>query len=271
VGKVRIIDVQKEANLPVATWHATPSCHRLVSASPAHEKPSEDRLGRRGGFLRAALSVATLFSSVMVVLSGCSKIDTEYVRFYYFAPKPETIPVNRSAIPIGIVPFQDCRTDGLLYRYYWFTYELENGEDPGIWVANALRLEFQLRGVPVYALPKDHTPTSGRVVTGQINGLVSQGVTWWITPIPPVYSTEYRPAISFSVSYYEDGVPILSRQYSIKNSESHMYAGDAHPDPFIAISFANALAKLLREQVLPDLEQAMRDAPAAPQMPQESQ
>jgi len=172
------------------------------------------------------------------------------------------VSTNLSDITIGVVPFQDGRTDPYLYRR---SLVLAEGQNAGVWVANALKLELEHAGATVQALPFGAPPSSGKQVTGQVALLKAEATGWHLGGIFAVLiGTGYKPHIALTVQVYEDGVPIHSRQYDIKKNVPSdpgrvLIWGFPPAQRDVPVAFGVVLKKLIREQIMPDLVTVLRE------------
>jgi len=204
------------------------------------------------------------FAAVLIVTllwncSGCSTAKPQPVSLTYTVAQNEKTATSAADLQMAIIPFKDARTDPFLYRK---SLKLASGQDAGVWMANAIRVEVERAGGSVEALPADTPPTTGRVVTGRINLLKAEATGWHLGGIlAALIGTGYKPHISASIVVYDQGVPVLSKQYDIKrnvpSNAGHVIMWGfppAHRD--VPVAFGKVLKKLIREQVVPDLAAA---------------
>jgi hypothetical protein len=202
--------------------------------------------------------------ALLPIAPGCAEQQPPPVFLQYEALEREKLTNSLSGSTIGIVPLRDQRTDPCVLRFFNEPSFLADSEDPGIWVANAIRLELEREGATVIAFPAGTAPTSGLVLTGQVNILAGSG-TMWITPIPIVPSLEeYRPQINAMITVFDEGIPVFSRLYNIKTKEVYAPALQGQISDYGAHALGQALRKLVCGQVLPDLEQVLRSAQSVP-------
>lgn len=213
---------------------------------------------------RAAVSVAGLILAVSVA-GGCAAPPAKPIALHYVLAERENVSTRFSGTTIAIVPFADGRTDPYLYRR---ELVLAEGQDAGVWVANALKLELEHNGATVEALPAGTPPANGTHLTGQVGLLKAEATGWGLGGVlAALIGTGYAPHVTISMQVYEEGVPILSRQYDLQQnvpSDPGFVLMFARPpaERDVPPAFGVVLKKLIREKMLPDLETAIRE-PAA--------
>lgn len=215
------------------------------------ERMTRRRLGALG-----LVTLSGIFSS------GCAAPPAQKVALQYALAERENVPTRLSGLNIGIVPFQDGRTDPYLYRK---ELVLAEGQDAGVWIANAMKLELEHAGATVEALPAGTPPTSGRHLTGQVGLMKAQATGWGLGGIlAALIGTGYEPHITVSMQLHEEGVPVLSRQYDLQQnvpSDPGFVLMFARPPAVrdVPPAFGVVLKKLIREQMIPDLAKAIRE------------
>lgn len=201
----------------------------------------------------------------IVLSSGCASGPPTPVSLTYALAERENVSTNLSGIAIGVVPFQDGRTDSYLYRR---SLVLAEGQDAGVWIAKAMKLELEHAGATIEALPAGTPPSSGKQLTGQVALLKADATGWHLGGIlAALIGTGYKPHIALTVQLHEEGVPIHSRQYDLqKNVPSDpvrvIMWGFPPAQKDVPVAFGVVLKKLLREQIIPDLVRALREVPS---------
>lgn len=211
-----------------------------------------------------AMSYRCLLSLVaMTAVSGCAAAGRPTtVALRYEVAQNEKGKTQLPGEPIGLVPFQDARSDPYLYRQ---SLRLAEGQDAGVWLANAMKLELEKAGGTVEALPADAPVTSGRIISGRVCFLKAEPTGWHLGGIlAALIGTGYMPHITVSVQLSEEGIPVLTRDYDIKKNVPSDAAGvilwgfpPAERD--VPVAFGVVLKNLIREQILPDLAQALSE------------
>ncbi len=214
-------------------------------------------MGRRHVGSRVVL---TQVCWILVCASGCTVPEVPVSLSYSLADN-EKVAVSLAGVQFGLVPFRDTRTDKYIYGKHLV---LAEGQDAGVWVANALKLEMEHAGAEVVALPAATSPSSGRQVGGQVAVLKSEGTGWAPGGIlGAIVGTGYQPQIVLSVQLTDEGVPLLSRQFDLKrnvpsNPAAVWLFGRPPPVDDVPPAFAVVLKELIREQILPEIAKCVR-------------
>jgi len=207
-------------------------------------------------FVRSTLAILAI-----VLSSGCASGPPTPVSLHYALAERENVSTDLSGVTIAIVPFQDSRTDPYLYRR---SLVLAEGQDAGVWIANALKLELEHVGATVEALPPRAPPSRGKQLTGQVALLKAHATGWHLGGIlAALIGTGYKPHIVLTVQLYEEGIPTYSRQYDLKKNvpsdPGHVLMFGFPPaQRDVPVAFGVVLKRLIREQIMPDLVRTLR-------------
>lgn len=209
-------------------------------------------------FVASILAVLAIISN-----TGCASGPPTPVSLHYALAERENVSTDLAGVTIGIVPFQDGRTDAYLYRR---SLVLAEDQDAGVWIANAMKLEFEHAGATVEALPPGAPPSTGKQITGQVALLKADATGWHLGGIlAALIGTGYKPHIALTVHLHEEGVPVYSRQYDLKKNvpsdPGHVLMWGFPPaQRDVPVAFGVVLKKLIREQIMPDLTDTLRDS-----------
>ena len=179
---------------------------------------------------------------------------------------------------IFIAPFTDMRTDKVVYKWegkvprmippfvdrtqvFWRS---RKGDDPGIWVANALCLELERVNADIDRLSTDARPASGNFICGRVNILKAAPYGWQAGGlIAAVTGTGYSATININLEIIRDGVGIVSKTYSIKkklNSDAFdVIMVGSNAAKTIPKALELALRELIQTQIMADVDMALRD------------
>ena len=204
----------------------------------------------RNAHLRVGLVVALLALAAMTV--GCT--PQPVVLDYKVAPVTEhdTVAVNLSGQTLTVSPFADARTTNVVVD----KRPLREGDNIGIWIANALQMELSQAGAKVDKLPAGERPATGKHISGRVNQVKSERYGWGPGGfIAAAIGTGYSANIDLTVDLMIDAVQVLSKEYRI-NKKVNANAAEVilvggHGDVTKALQIS--LCELIRTQILPDI------------------
>lgn len=211
--------------------------------------------------MRIALGVG-LALIVPALTCGC-ETPVVPVSLSYQVADNEKVTASLSGWRVTLTPFQDVRTDKFIYGKHLV---LAEGQDAGVWVANALKLELEHAGAEVEPLAAGETPASGCHLTGQVAVLQSEGTGWAPGGLLSILvGTGYQPQIVLSVQLTEEGIPLLSRQFDLKRNvpsspAALMLRGRPWPAEDVPPAFAVVLKELIQKQITPEITKCVQTA-----------
>jgi len=203
---------------------------------------------------------APLATLVLVgLLAGCAMPPKEVVLDYALAPSEQPV-ASMQGLGITISPFADARTNTHLYRRMLVMREQDSA---GIWVANALRMELERAGARIDAVEEGVLPRQGHHLSGRVNIVEASPVGWQPGGLLGVLTgSGYVAHINLLVQFFENGVPLLSKQYNCKRR----YRTDAaktilvgqDPSQDVPRALQEALRGLVVHELLPDVVAAAK-------------
>ena len=189
---------------------------------------------------------------------GCATPPPTQVALDYKMVEKGAGCVDLSGHRICITPFEDARTNKLLYKKHLIMRE---GDDAGIWVANAIRMELEGCGAQVDTLEAGVRPSTGVLVSGRTNVLKATASGWQPGGLLGAATAGFYVQIDMNVELSQDGVPLLSKQYNIKKRKHSNPVGvwllGASPSVDVPPAFQVGMRKLIRDEILPDMESAL--------------
>ncbi len=221
---------------------------------------SESRFVPAAGIPRKYFLAAA--APILLAAGGCKVSSSQPITLGYAIQERETAVADLSGCTIAITPFLDGRTDPYVYKK---RLVLAEGQNAGVWLANALKVELEHAGATVVALPKGATPGGGRAISGHVTLIRAQPTGWHLGGIlAALIGTGYMPHVSTTVEYYEEGVPVLSKQYDIKknvpsNAGLVIMVGVPPAHTEVPKALAIVLKELIREKIIPELAAAIKD------------
>lgn len=218
-------------------------------------------MGSRPTMDRWAEAVVRSAALVAFAVAGCGEPTREKpvditLRYEDWCDRvPQLRDTRLASQTIGVARFE-YKGNGLVCDDPGRLARLRPGDDPGIWVANALRYELERQGAHVVALPDGYARFRGVMVRGRLNYLSGMLVGYYGGLGALVTGAGHTVHVNLVLEVVDNGVPVMQRVYDL---EHHVLA-----DPLIAYLFgigpaglAKAIpvtvATLLRQQILPDI------------------
>lgn len=171
--------------------------------------------------------------------------------------------IDMSDYTFGISPFTDARDDKNLFVEKRSIMMMREDDNPGIWVANAIRLELERSNAQVTPLEAGTRSRTGDFISGRVNvleakpyGLANFGL------LSVAAGTGYSSHININIDVLRDGISVFSKAYDIKKKvgsgalDTYFYG--ATPKKTIPKAFEVALREMIQTQVLRDIDQALR-------------
>ncbi|MFH0965040.1 MAG: hypothetical protein V2A58_13655 [Planctomycetota bacterium] len=204
-------------------------------------------------------AVLAAFSLMLLLGGGCAASKPVQVALDYSPARNEPVTASLSSYKLSIEPFTDARTS----KYLWSNRMImREGDDAGVWVANAMRAELENAGAAVEALGAGARPSKGTHVSGRVN-VLNATQTGWAAGLLGAATAGLSAHIDLNVEVMTDGIPVLTQQYSIRRK--------VHSNPVgvwlvgqsvtheVPPALQKALRELIRSQVLPDIQRALSE------------
>ena len=201
--------------------------------------------------------------AAILFLNGCATTAQKPIEMALDYPfvQDQTLQMNLQGYTVTIVPFVDMRTDKTVYP----NIVMREGDDSGIWVANALKVELEHLGCKVDTLSAGDRPVSGSYVTGRVNVMKATSTGWQGGGLFSALSGAGASAhIDVNVDFVREGITIFVKQYEIKkrvvgNTFAAVMVGpDTAND--VKKAFQIALRELVRTKIIPDIDSAFKEA-----------
>ena len=202
----------------------------------------------------ALLGIGIVFMSITV---GCQMPAPTPVVIDYKILQNDSPAADLQGKSISITPFADARTDDTIIG----KRVLRDGDDIGIWVANALRLELEHAGARVDTLESGARPAEGDHVSGRVNKVKCVFYGW--APggvLAAIIGTGYSANMDITLDLIKNGIPVLSKQYSIKkkvNSDAFKVIMVGAGGDDITKTLEIGLREVIRTQIFPDIIDAI--------------
>jgi hypothetical protein len=170
--------------------------------------------------------------------------------------------IDMSDNAFGISPFSDARDDKVLFSDKRNILMMREEDNPGIWVANAIRLELERDGAQVTPLGPGSRSRTGNFISGRVNVLEAMPYGMPGFGLISVASgVGYSAHINLNVEVLRDGIPVLSQVYDIKKKVSNealdTYFYGTTPKKTIPKALEIALREMLQTQILPDIDKSL--------------
>lgn len=241
-----------EKNARTCLWGATFTVLKGVGTQKEHT-------GMKTLRLLASCPYASVVVGCVIPLfmGGCETPQPIPIALDYSVRPADQPAADLHGLRLTLAPFADSRTNRFLF-HQWLV--MREGDDAGVWVANAIKNELEYAGASVEPVERGVRPLQGVHMDGQLNVLTSEQHGWTMGGVLGMATAGITAKLDLTVEVLEDGVPSYTKQYAGSTkykSEAGVFFGQ-QPQLDVPRALPEALRELVRTKIIPDLAEAMK-------------